>query len=258
LCVDRRGGPGVLEYLRRTHRTLADALRHGTVPFEQVVAAVSPPARSTRAPLFRVWCNLLSYPRRAVHATGLAVDAEEPPPPAPPALPSSTPHAAPGDVAAWPGPDGGGDRPAIRAGSVALSHAEVRSRAGALAGALTAAGVGPGDLVAVFTGRTPELGVALLGVRQAGAAFAVLDPKHPDGWLRRSAAAAAPAWWLTGPLGRPPHFPDGGAGTQLAGGLAYWPPDPALPPCRLPPEAAYVAFTSGTTGRPHAVLGPAE
>ena len=324
LCVDRRGGPGVLEYLRRTHRTLADALRHGTVPFEQVVAAVSPPARSTRAPLFRVWCNLLSYPRRAVHATGLAVDAEEPPlpgslydlclyvdrrddglhltvvhdpevlaadrmvrlgdqlchvldqiaadpdrpldrlvleppaPPPPPALPSPTPHATPGDVAAWPGPDGGGDRPAIRAGSVALSHAEVRSRAGALAGALTAAGVGPGDLVAVFTGRTPELGVALLGVRQAGAAFAVLDPKHPDGWLRRSASAAAPAWWLTGPLGRPPHFPDGGAGTQLAGGLAYWPPDPALPPCRLPPEAAYVAFTSGTTGRPHAVLGSAE
>src|SRR5205085_502332 len=94
--------------------------------------------------------------------------------------------------------------------------------------------------------------------RTAGPATAVLDPKHPDGWLRRSASAAAPAWWLTGPLGRPPHFPDAVPGPQMAGGLACWPPDPALPPCRLPPEAAYVAFTSGTTGRPHAVLGSAE
>ena len=135
----------------------------------------------------------------------------------------------------------------------------MRSRARDVADALTAAGVGPGKLVAVLTGRTAELGVALLGVRQAGAAFAVLDPGHPDAWLRRSASAAAPALWLTHPAQSPPHAIDvAGPGPELAGGLACWAPDPTLQPSRLPPEAAYVAFTSGTTGRPHAVLGSDE
>ena len=79
VCVDSRGEPGLPEYVRRTYRTLADALRHSIVPFEHVVAAVSPRSRSARSPLFRVWCNLLSYPRYRSPATGLVVDAEEPP-----------------------------------------------------------------------------------------------------------------------------------------------------------------------------------
>ena len=181
----------------------------------------------------------------------------EPPDPSPPADPAVRVDVL--DAAAWTGPSSGGDRPAIRAGSAELSQAEVRSRARDVADALTAAGVGPGKLVAVLTGRTAELGVALLGVRQAGAAFAVLDPSHPDAWLRRSASAAVPALWLTHPAQSPPHAIDvGGPGPELAGGLACWAPDPTLQPSRLPPEAAYVAFTSGTTGRPHAVLGSDE
>ena len=79
VCVDSRGEPGLPEYVRRTYRTLADALRHSNVAFEHVVAAVSPRSRSARSPLFRVWCNLLSYPRYRTPATGLVVDAEEPP-----------------------------------------------------------------------------------------------------------------------------------------------------------------------------------
>src|SRR6476659_7674172 len=62
----------------------------------------------------------------------------------------------------------------------ALSYGELNEQASALARRLTALGVGPDVLGAVFAERSLELVVALLGVLKAGGAYVPLDPTYPD------------------------------------------------------------------------------
>jgi amino acid adenylation domain-containing protein len=112
--------------------------------------------------------------------------------------------------------------------------------AGGLHASLCSAGVGPGDLVAVRAGRGPWLPVALLGVLRAGAAFCVLDTAHPAGRLEACLRLARPAALVEAVAGTPV--------TRLED--AARPLDAGCP--------AYVAFTSGSTGAPRAIVGEAE
>jgi hypothetical protein len=68
---------------------------------------------------------------------------------------------------------------AVADGHRTLHYGELDLHAHRLASALGAAGVGPGDVVAIWAGRTVALPVALLGVLRAGVAFTVLDPSYP-------------------------------------------------------------------------------
>ncbi|MEU8231341.1 amino acid adenylation domain-containing protein [Actinoplanes sp. NPDC048967] len=141
-------------------------------------------------------------------------------------------------------------RTAVRAGAVELTYAELWSRAGEVAGALHAAGVRRGDVVAVATRRTAELPVALLGVLRAGAAYLPVDPGYPAARIEFMLEDAAPVCVLADdPSARtlPPHeLPT--VRVRTARGAA-----PAVTPDGN--DAASVVYTSGSTGRPKAVVG---
>ena len=175
-----------------------------------------------------------------------------------------------------------------------VTYAELQQQAGAVAAALH--GLARRDaIVAVLLPRnTPALYAAQLGILQAGAAFACLDPAFPDEHLRRVLEDGGPVALLTdasgqrriGALGTShdglprPGTPGRGCERPTTDSLAPvlrgegWGegeiPAPAiidvdaLP--TLAPSAdpsgthadphrlAYVIYTSGTTGQPKGVL----
>ncbi|MYV99864.1 condensation domain-containing protein, partial [Streptomyces sp. SID3343] len=51
-----------VELVRRTHLTLADAMAHQALPFEELVRVSSPDRRSDRNPLFRAFCSGVDAP----------------------------------------------------------------------------------------------------------------------------------------------------------------------------------------------------
>lgn len=59
------------------------------------------------------------------------------------------------------------------------SYGDLDRHSGVIAARLTAAGVQPGDIVAILVGRGPELPAAMLAVCALGAAFLPLDADHP-------------------------------------------------------------------------------
>ncbi|GAA2708879.1 hypothetical protein GCM10010315_06060 [Streptomyces luteosporeus] len=161
------------------------------------------------------------------------------------------------------------ERTALTGAGRRWSYRELDRDTEVLAQRLYDVGVGAGDVVAVHGERDPHLLLALVAVLKVGAAFTVLDAGHPASRVAACAAAAAPrAWLVCG--GAPAPAADGVPvldvpGVVAAGGsVGAHPFLPQLPlggpPAeRLPANrAAYVAFTSGTTGVPRAVVGSWE
>ncbi|MDR3202906.1 MAG: amino acid adenylation domain-containing protein, partial [Bifidobacteriaceae bacterium] len=148
-----------------------------------------------------------------------------------------------------------GDAPAVISAGRVLSRGELDARAGRLAGALAAAGVRRGDIVALSAHRGTDLVVGLLGILKAGAAYLPLDPMHPAQRQAGILADARPAALVT--AGAVPPIPAGlPALPVLDAARAGDPgPDPAPPPeAAGPADAAYCLFTSGSTGRPKGVV----
>ncbi|MEC3975542.1 non-ribosomal peptide synthetase [Amycolatopsis sp. H20-H5] len=136
-----------------------------------------------------------------------------------------------------------------------LTYADLAARADRLAGELAARGAGPERVVAVLLPRSVELIVALLAVVRCGAAFLPIDPDYPEGRIVHLLGDAAPVVVVTNaemssllppdiePL-VPPFEGAAPAGTPLA---------PFIP--RLHgSNAAYVLYTSGSTGNPKGVV----
>ncbi|BAL88452.1 putative NRPS [Actinoplanes missouriensis 431] len=158
------------------------------------------------------------------------------------------------------------DAPALRRGDTLVTYAGLRDRASALSARLRARGVEPGDRVAVFLRRGPDLVIALLAVLEAGAAYVPLDPRYP-----RSRTAD-----ILADSGATLALVDEGLRDRLPGSLPVLVPGapaetpsvvtppaetpsvvtpPAGSPAR-PADLAYVLFTSGSTGRPKGVAIP--
>jgi mycobactin peptide synthetase MbtE len=139
---------------------------------------------------------------------------------------------------------------ALVAGDRSLTYEELDATADRWAAGLVAAGVRPGSLVPVLLPRGPDLVLALLAVLKAGGAYALLDPTWPQPVLAGTLADLA----ATVLVGNDP----------AVGSVPGWSPRTA--PGRVPAgfrpaevsgaDPCSVFLTSGTTGRPKAVLTP--
>jgi amino acid adenylation domain-containing protein/non-ribosomal peptide synthase protein (TIGR01720 family) len=139
---------------------------------------------------------------------------------------------------------------AVRDGDAQWTYGELHAAAGTLAGALAAAGVGPGDHVALCLPRTFAQIVAMAAAWHLGAAWLPLDPTHPSARLQAVLAdsgahvvvgiGAAPVWlpadvrWIDADAAHAAPVPERVAVTG------------ATP--------AYLIYTSGSTGTPKGVV----
>ncbi|USQ86439.1 amino acid adenylation domain-containing protein [Streptomyces phaeoluteigriseus] len=170
------------------------------------------------------------------------------------------------------------DATAVVSGRTSLSYGELDARAGRLAAALRARGVGPDVLVAVALPRSADLVVALLAVLKAGGAYLPIDPASPAARVDLLLTTAGPALVLTDgetaaalPECRVPvlHIDDPNlddpnltdpshdalnlTAPNLDGSPLHG-PVPEAPDVRVGPDnLAYVMFTSGSTGTPKGV-----
>jgi amino acid adenylation domain-containing protein len=115
-------------------------------------------------------------------------------------------------------------------------------RVARIAGALTAAGVGPESKVGLCLPRDGQLIDALLGIWWAGGAYVPLDPAYPSARLEAMVADAGVQLVLG-------DFP-GVKSLSLDDALAA---EPIARQEIHPHSAAYTIFTSGSTGRPKGV-----
>lgn len=149
------------------------------------------------------------------------------------------------------------DAPAVTAGDVTLTYAELADRARPLARHLASLGVGPDVLVGVYLDRSVDMVVALLAVARAGGAYLPLDPDVP----------APRTAFMLADTGAPVVL----TSSALAGSLPAsagcvvvcvdrCPPaladPPAVPVAHAPRDLAYLIYTSGSTGKPKGVEVP--
>ncbi|WP_436775396.1 amino acid adenylation domain-containing protein [Yinghuangia sp. YIM S09857] len=146
------------------------------------------------------------------------------------------------------------DTVAVVAGpDVRWTYAELADRALRVAAALGARGVRPGDTVAVTLPKGPEQILAVLGVLAAGAAYVPVGVEQPASRRARIHATAGARLVLDGDgaSGASPHAEalalDEAA--KHADALAAPVPSDAR-------AAAYILFTSGSTGEPKGVEVP--
>ncbi|MHA3022899.1 non-ribosomal peptide synthase/polyketide synthase [Mycobacterium sp. BMJ-28] len=128
-----------------------------------------------------------------------------------------------------------------------LSYRDIDDRSAALAGALVAAGVRRGDIVAVATARTTTMATALLAVLRSGAAYLPVDPAYPQARITYMLDDAGPTVVLTD--GSP--LPEHGIPTVRTDAVG----NPWRDTVIEPDDAASIVYTSGSTGRPKGVVG---
>ncbi len=151
---------------------------------------------------------------------------------------------------------------AVIAGAVRLTYAELHRRAGAVARELRRLGVGRGSLVGVCLERDEWLVPALLGVWKAGAAYVPLDPAYPASRSEFIAADAgieclvssAAVLRRRGDVLRATGVEVLDVGTVGRGADQRADLDLDLAADGAPTDAAYVMYTSGTTGQPKGVV----
>ncbi|WP_329619105.1 amino acid adenylation domain-containing protein [Streptomyces sp. NBC_01255] len=147
------------------------------------------------------------------------------------------------------------DRPAVTCGDVTLTYAQLNTRADRLATALAARGVGPETVVGLAMPRSADLVTAMLGIWKAGGAYLPIDPENPGSRVDHMLSVARPHLLLT-QSGTADGLPGTDIPTLLLDDveLATAAPVTGRAKARQPQHAAYVMFTSGSTGVPKGVV----
>ena len=127
--------------------------------------------------------------------------------------------------------EGPADEALVHLGEDSWTRAEVRAKADAVAGRISAAGVEPGHAVAVQLADNVDLVAALFGVWSVGAVYVPVNPRATDDEVDHVLATVEPAAVITAE----------GVTAQRT-------------ERRQEPDVALISFTSGTTGRPKPVL----
>ncbi|WP_146060312.1 non-ribosomal peptide synthetase [Amycolatopsis sp. CA-128772] len=142
---------------------------------------------------------------------------------------------------------------AVRDGGRAVSYGRLARWSDTLAARLRRLGAGPEARVGVLAGRSAEFVAAALAVLKAGAAYVPLDTEHPTARLVALARDAG-VGLLAGPEPQAADLADAIGPTVST--VDWNEPDFELDAPRKsarPENAAYVMYTSGSTGEPKGV-----
>ncbi len=133
------------------------------------------------------------------------------------------------------------DATALATDSATWTYAELDGSAERIAAGLLAAGMPPGARVGVMLDRSPEQIATVLGVLKAGAAVVPLDPSYPQARIDAMIERVRPFRVIS-------DLAEVRALMQVTA--------TATLPAIGPESAAYVLFTSGSTGEPKGVTMP--
>lgn len=147
------------------------------------------------------------------------------------------------------------DAPAVLQGERTVTYRQLWEHATSTASALAGAGVRPGDVVALAAGRSPELLGTALGTWLAGATYLPVDPEHPAERISYLLGDSGARLLVTD---RTLDLPEGVAVPalplrQIPEGKPHGTP-PTPPKAPDPDSAAYLIYTSGTSGKPKGAL----
>ena len=151
--------------------------------------------------------------------------------------------------------------------SQSWTYRQLDVRSNQIANYLLANGIEKENVVAIYAHRSAPLVAAVLGVLKAGAAFTILDPAYPAARLCDCLQIAAPRAFIRIEAAGPPPAALKEFLSSL--GLTCRLQIPAAPADEAwtrtssdnpnleasADDLAYIAFTSGSTGQPKAVLG---
>jgi amino acid adenylation domain-containing protein len=142
------------------------------------------------------------------------------------------------------------DALAISSAEGVLTYGELERLSRRFAAEIVASGVGPGRVVAILAERGPKAVVAALACARAGAPFVILDLAYPPQRLAALAAICRPRLQLL--AGKADAL--AGCGPAIAIDLDAAAPAPEATFLEVSPDAAaYLLFTSGSTGAPKCV-----
>ncbi|RNF77729.1 non-ribosomal peptide synthetase [Streptomyces botrytidirepellens] len=141
---------------------------------------------------------------------------------------------------------------AVISEGVSLTYGELRTRANQVANALAGRGIGPEDLVGIALPRTADLVVGMLGILKSGAAYVPIDPQYPSRRLGAVLAEARPRLVLTDSA-TASVLPAADVSVMLLDRDVDTADDGPIDSAG-PDNAAYVMFTSGSTGAPKGVV----
>lgn len=144
------------------------------------------------------------------------------------------------------------DALAVITDDATVHYDELTTGARRVAATLLASGVGPGHVVGVCAERSPEMVTGILGALYAGAAYLPLDPSLPAARLAFMVRDAGVDVVFAQP-GTAGAAREAGSRQVLTRDDIADRADQPLPHLR-PSDAAYVMYTSGSTGQPKGVV----
>jgi amino acid adenylation domain-containing protein len=135
---------------------------------------------------------------------------------------------------------------------VTITYSQAQKYANYVSRKLTDAGVGRGDIVAIFLGRTAFFPVAAIGAFQAGAAYMPIEPRYPDSRIAFMLEDSEAKVLITS-RDLASHTA-GYTGTVLYAEDLWVEEEKTPAPIIDGDDMDYIIYTSGTTGKPKGAM----